>query len=219
MHARILRRTLALSAGLLGCAPTHRPSSDVRLPELRADIARMVLADQAVQQDVMRRSQAGQAVGPADFARQDSVFAANNMRMRAILAAHGWPGRSLVGEEGSHGAWLLLQHADRDLPLQRTALELLERAVRAGEASGQDFAYLTDRVRLADGRQQVYGTQLQYDNRGCASPKPSEDAATLDARRASVGLEPMSVYIDRAMTAMGRAELCRATRGPELFER
>ena len=57
----------------------------MRLPELRADIARMVLADQAVQQDVMRRSQAGQAVAPADYARQDSVFATNNVRMRAIL--------------------------------------------------------------------------------------------------------------------------------------
>lgn len=149
MNARavvILGRTLALSAGLLGCAPSHRRTSDVRLPELGADIARMVLADQAVQQDVMRRSQAGQTVGPADYARQDSVFAANNVRMSAILTAHGWPGRS-------------------------------------------------------------------------ASPKPSEDAATLDARRASVGLESISAYIDRAMTAMGRAELCRATRGPELIER
>jgi hypothetical protein len=217
----ILGRTLALSAGLLGCAAAHRTAADenVQLPELRADIARMVLADQAVQQDVLRRAQAGQAAGPADYARQDSVFAANDARMRAILAAHGWPGRSLVGEEGSHGAWLLLQHADRDLPLQRTALELMERAARAGEASGRDFAYLTDRVRLAEGRQQVFGTQLQYDSRGCASPKPSEDAETLDARRASMGLESISAYIDRAMTALGRGELCRAPRGPELVER
>ena len=45
----------------------------------------------------------------------------------------------------------------------------------------------------------------------------AEDAATLDARRALVGLESMSAYIDRAMTAMGRAELCRAPRVPELI--
>ncbi|MEO5816480.1 MAG: DUF6624 domain-containing protein [Gemmatimonadaceae bacterium] len=122
---------------------------------------------------------------------------------------HGWPGRRLVGDTGSHGAWLLLLHADSDVALQRTALVHLERAVRAGDASGQDLAYLTDRVRLADGRLQVYGTQLQYENRGCASPRPSENEAGLDARRALVGLEPISAYFDRAMTAFGRFELCR----------
>jgi hypothetical protein len=104
----------------------------------------------------------------------------------------------------------LLQHADRDTALQRTALELLERAVSAGDASGRDLAYLTDRVRLAEGRLQVYGTQLDYDSSGCASPKPSENPGQLDARRAAVGLEPVAAYIRRAMETLGRAEQCRA---------
>jgi hypothetical protein len=180
------------------------------MPELRAEIARMVAVDQAVQTQIAERTQSGQAVGSADFARRDSVFGANLEQMRVILAEYGWPGRRLVGEDGSHGAWLLLQHADRDTALQRTALDLLAHAVSAGDASGRDFAYLTDRVRVAEGRPQVYGTQLDYDSRGCASPKPSENAAQLDARRASVGLEPVTAYIQHAMETLGRAEQCRA---------
>jgi hypothetical protein len=196
----------------LACAQGHNKSGSatVPAPELRAEIARMVVVDQAVQQQINDRMQAGQAVGPAEFARRDSVFVANLERMRVILANYGWPGWRLVGQEGSHGAWLLLQHADRDTALQRTALDLLARAVSAGDASGRDLAYLTDRVRLAEGRLQVYGTQLDYDSRGCASPKPSENPGQLDARRAARGLEPVAVYIQHAMETLGRAEQCRA---------
>jgi len=180
------------------------------MPELRAEIERMVVVDQAVQSQIGERQAAGQAVGPADFARRDSVFSANTERMRVILAKYGWPGRRLVGEAGSHGAWLLLQHADQDTALQRNALALLTRAVSAGDASGRDLAYLADRVRIAEGRLQLYGTQLDYDSRGCASPKPSENPAQLDARRAAMGLEPVAAYIERVMETLGRAEQCRA---------
>lgn len=201
----------ALGVFTFGCAQAHNSSDigTVRMPELRAEIARMVAVDQAVQRQINERMQAGQAVGPADFARRDSVFAENLERMRVILANYGWPGRRLVGEDGSHGAWLLLQHADRDSALQRTALELLARAVNAGDASGRDLAYLTDRVRLAQGRLQVYGTQLDYDSRGCASPKPSENPGQLDARRAAAGLEPVAEYIQQVMETLGRADQCR----------
>jgi hypothetical protein len=103
-----------------------------------------------------------------------------------------------------------LQHADQDTALQHTALRLLDGAVRAGDASGRDLAYLTDRVRVAERRPQVYGTQLEYDGRGCASPTATEEPDQLDARRASVGLEPITQYIQRTMVALGRAAQCAA---------
>ena len=72
----------------------------------------------------------------------------------------------------------------------------------------RDLAYLTNRVRVAEGRLQVYGTQLQYDSRGCASPRPSEEPALLDARRASVELEPIAEYVQGTMAALGRTAQC-----------
>jgi hypothetical protein len=104
----------------------------------------------------------------------------------------------------------MLQRADRDTALQRTAMQLLETAARDNDASRRDLAYLTDRVRAAEGRPQVYGTQVQYDSRGCASSKPSEEPAQLDARRASVGLEPVAQYVQTVMAALGRASQCAA---------
>ena len=183
---------VVIGVAVLGCAKSLklRQAQGEPMSGLRAEIASRVAMDQAVQRELSERIQAGQPIGPAS-ARQDSVFNANLQWMRLVLAQYGWPGRRLVGDEGSHGAWLLLQHADRDTALQRAALQLLENAVGAGDASSRDLAYLTDRVRAAEGRPQVYGTQLQYDSRGCASPKPSEEPAQLDTRRASVGLEPV----------------------------
>ena len=43
---------------------------------------------------------------------------------------------------------------------QRVCLELLGQAVQAGEADARQQAYLTDRVLLAEGNQQLYGTQF-----------------------------------------------------------
>ena len=145
---------------------------------------------------------------PEPWYSQRRLLASSSERL--VLAQHGWPGRRLVGDEGSHGAWLLLQHADRDSALQNTALHLLESAVRSGDASSRDLAYLTDRLRVAEGRPQIYGTQLEYDSRGCGAPKPSEDPAQLDARRASVGLEPVAQYVQSVMAALGRAAQCAA---------
>src|SRR3546814_2793073 len=56
---------------------------------------------------------------------------------------HGWPGWSLVGEDGSTAAWAIVQHADLDLDFQRRGLAMLEAAVDAGDASPGDLAYLT----------------------------------------------------------------------------
>jgi hypothetical protein len=198
-----------IGVALFGCSkpPNLEQAQGEPVSALRSEIASRIAMDQAVQQELSARIQAGQPIGPA-VARQDSVFNANLEWMRHVLAQYGWPGRRLVGDDGSHGAWLLLQHADRDTALQRTALQLLDNAVRAGDASPRDLAYLTDRVRVAEGRLQVYGTQLEYDSRGCASSKRSEEPAKLDARRASVGLEPIAQYIQAVMATLGRAAKC-----------
>ncbi|MFI6797221.1 DUF6624 domain-containing protein [Streptosporangium canum] len=59
------------------------------------------------------------------------------------------------------------------------------------------MASLVDRVRVADGRSQVYGTQY-WTHDGVYEPRPIEDLERLDVRRAEVGLAPQADY-DRTM--------------------
>jgi hypothetical protein len=136
------------------------------------------------------------------FQRAMSVDDDNAAWLEQVIDRVGWPGRSLVGEEGSHAAWLLAQHADRRPSLQRRCLQLLEAAAAIGEASTVDLAYLTDRVLLASGKEQIYGTQfIARDGRFVASRLC--DPETVDDRRASAGLEPLQTYLDRVYELYG----------------
>jgi hypothetical protein len=104
-------------------------------------------------------------------------------RLGDVLNGQGWPGRTLVGEDGAAAAWLLAQHADRDPVRQRTFLQALRGAVDQGEASEAHLAYLEDRVRVNAGLPQLYGTQFTVTD-GVFGPWAIEDPQRLDKRRA-----------------------------------
>ncbi|MGD3105209.1 DUF6624 domain-containing protein [Streptomyces sp. YGL11-2] len=112
--------------------------------------------------------------------------------LRLIVAVHGWPGHSLVGEAGANAAWWVAHHAP-DHAFQQHALVLLEAAVAAGEATRRQLAFLTDRCRVMAGRPQLYGTQFRY-HLADLHPYPVEDPDRLDGRRAEVGLEPFGAF-------------------------
>lgn len=123
------------------------------------------------------------------------IDVANTDRLRQIIQQHGWPGRSLVGDDGAEAAWLLAQHADRQLDFQREVLPLLAEAVAAGEAKPAHLAYLTDRVRMAQGTPQIYGTQVGDIREGTPIPWPIEDLERVDERRAEMGLGTLANYL------------------------
>ena len=177
---------------------------DVAEPALREELLAMMAEDQAVRSGI---APPGDDRTPEElFAAWDRVDAEHAARMTEILDAHGWPGWSLVGEDGSTAAWVLVQHADLRPELQRRGLELLRQAVEAGDASAGDLAYLTDRVRVADGQPQVYGTQWQTDASGSLVPRtPIEDPASVDERRTAAGLDPLDAYLDELRTAFEAA--------------
>ncbi len=162
---------------------------------LAAELKAMVVEDQRIR----TRPAAEQKKFAVPMSVEESmqwrrVGTANTDRLCEIVDRHGWPGRSLVGEEGAQYAWLLAQHADHQLDFQRRALALLAEAVERGEAAARQLALLTDRVRMNEVKEQLYGTQIAGVDEGVVTPWPVEDPGELDVRRASVGLEPFSEY-------------------------
>jgi hypothetical protein len=166
------------------------PSGD----SLRRELLRRVELDQAVRQRFTAALQAGRQPDSALAADMAAVDTANTAWLRSVITARGWPGRSLVGGDGAEAAFLLVQHADRDTAFQASTLPLLEKAYAAGDATGQQVALLTDRVAKARGRPQVYGTQASFVG-GRVVIDPIADSAGVDARRARVGLPPLSEYV------------------------
>jgi hypothetical protein len=117
----------------------------------------------------------------------------NLARLEEIVAEHGWPNRSMVGRQGAAAAFLVVQHAP--LEAQERYLPMVEAAVAAEEAQAADLALLTDRVLMRKGKPQRYGSQLlRNPQTGVLEFYPIEDAANVNARRATVGLEPIEEY-------------------------
>ncbi len=148
--------------------------------------------------------------------KMEAVHRANAEALGRLLDEHGWPGRNLVGERASEAAWLIAVHAIGLPEFQRRCLALLTRAADAGEAPPRHAAMLEDGIRSREGRPQRYGTHLDWDEHGQLSPWPSlEDAAHVDARRASVGLPPLA----EALKTQGAAALREREGPPGDFER
>ena len=70
-----------------------------------------------------------------------------------------------------------------------------------GEVSGVDIAYLTDRVLVASGRPQKYGTQATIEN-GRVVIKETEDPQDLNSRRSSLGMMPIEEYVNLIESTM-----------------
>jgi len=135
----------------------------------------------------------GQPPTVADARAVMTVDAENTATLRRITTAHGWPGRTLVGEEAADAAWLIAQHADADTEFQNWARELLEQAVKLGDAPPRHLAYLTDRCCLHARWPQKYATQYVPGDQGLEL-YPVEEPEHLDERRAAIGLEPFADY-------------------------
>jgi hypothetical protein len=164
---------------------------DVKDPVLRKELLAKMMTDQAAR---MKLIEAGNPPPARELKALVDIDAENRAWLKGVIEKHGWPGKTLVGEDGAHAAWLLVQHADADVPFQRKCLDLLKDAVKAREATGTDLAYLTDRVLVAEGKKQLYGTQLEQKD-GKLIPKRIENPDEVDNRRKEVGLMPMAEYL------------------------
>jgi hypothetical protein len=124
----------------------------------------------------------------------NSLDAENLIWLQKLIAAQGFPKAAQVGKEGVHLAWVLLQHADQDPKLQRGLLPVLTQRHAAGELPANDLARLSDRVLLANGEPQKYGTQFDWFAGDFKLPEPTTLAA-IDASRAELGLMPLADYV------------------------
>jgi hypothetical protein len=171
--------------------------ADPRWPAWRARAAaafaawEATLGDAALRRELLQLREEDQAVriqaetDPTALQRFLDVDAKTSARLREMIAAHGWPGRTLVGDDGADAAWLIAQHATLDRAFQQRCLELVREAVARGDAEPRHVAYLEDRLAVWLERPQRYGTQ--YDGE-TLEPSPIEDEAYVDERRRSVGL-------------------------------
>ena len=158
--------------------------TQIQFPNLAVEINKMIEADQDMRERNLK-----------DDSWDKELDKKNTRRMKEIVDEIGWPSISKVGSEASVGAWLLVQHADHDVAFQSLCLALMKE-LPAGEVRSQDIALLTDRVRVNQGRTQLYGTQFRQ-IKGKHVPRDIEDIEHVDERRKAVGLDTLAENIAR----------------------
>ncbi len=133
------------------------------------------------------------------------IDADNTQWLKNVVSEQGWLKYSDVGIDGGDAAWLIVQHADADPSFQRQCLDLMSK-LRKNEMSQSNLALLTDRVLLAEGKNQIYGTQFVARD-GEWVPHNLEDEDNVDARRAEVGLPPLAEYREMLKAVMRGEEI------------
>lgn len=109
--------------------------------------------------------------------------------------------------------WLIVDHAD--LKFQKKHLPIMEEAVRKKLISAGDYAVLTDRIRMREGKPQKYGTQsytVTVNGRQVIYIWPVEDAQRLNELRSEIGAGDIETYIQVLKATAG----CDVIYNPEL---
>lgn len=127
------------------------------------------------------------------WAKQSAIDSQNIQRLEEIIALHGWPGRTQFGDKAASAAFLILQHSE--LSYQKKYLPIARDAAAKGEMRGASLALLEDRIRLREGQKQIYGSQVTRNSADEWEPLPLEDEGDVEALRSSVGLGPLSEYL------------------------
>ncbi|MGY1495124.1 DUF4135 domain-containing protein [Streptomyces sp. QTS52] len=139
------------------------------------------------------------ASGFGDKETEDRLRTLTGMAVRwleDVVERHGWPGRALVGPTAAAAACRLVQHAEGPLDFQHECLRLIEQAARNGDLPWRQVAYVTDALRIREGRPQLYGTKFRLQE-GKLEPCPIEQPDRVDELRRSLRMEPLARYATR----------------------
>jgi uncharacterized protein (TIGR03067 family) len=182
----------------------------VKEPELRTELVARRKADQGDRLKMLAvlQKSGGKPEGEALEQFQAIVSARteqdakNGEWLKGVVKKHGWPGYALVGKDGAEGAFIIAQHFGSDSEFQKKALEMLAAAVKTKDANPTHLAYLTDRIRVAAGEKQKYGTEVEEKD-GMLVAAPIEDETKVDERRKEVGLPPLAESLKQARKDRG----------------
>jgi hypothetical protein len=182
-----MRTATVFVIALLFFACAHRPDPK-ELDAIRDELIAMRDADQEVRKRWIKDQQNKELI-----AEVEAVDARHVVRLKAIIKRLGtWPGKALVGDKASTGAWFIAQHGGS--VVLHEMLPLMEKAVKTGDLDGSLYATSIDRVRIQDGKKQLYGSQFNTSGDAC-EPLPIEDPEHVEERRAAIGLGPLAEYM------------------------
>ncbi len=119
------------------------------------------------------------------FAKQDHR---NQELVISILEKCGMPTLNEVTQKQMNGIWLALQHTEKKY--RKKYFPLIEKAVKNGDLSKQQYALMKDRILMDEGKPQIYGSQIKN-----GKLYKLVDPKTVNERRKKMGMKPIEDYL------------------------
>lgn len=113
--------------------------------------------------------------------------------LNKIVQLQGWPTKEQVTEEGVKAAFELVNHAN-NLSFQQNMLPFIIQSYMDKQGiSGEAVAIFTDKVSIAQGKSQVFGTQADFIS-GKIVFFQIQNQDSVDHLRAQMGMPPLAEY-------------------------
>lgn len=196
-------RILLIALLLIGCKEMKIETTPVE-QNTALSVELIQRLNRSLEVDQLAASNAFPPVNYSDYSQEkwdlfkDSIYQSHQKLISEIIKNNGYPGYNLVGEQGANIAFIIVQHSDHNPEFQKNYLELMKIEVEKGNDKASNYALLTDRSNLNNGKKQIYGTQVAYNFKiSQAFPKNLKDSVQVNKRRKAIGLEPIEVYLNR----------------------
>jgi len=189
----------------------YKTSDDVAIAKVQAALAGHWVEDQAARR-VYIGSRTEDEFGVEHWTRRlastrTSLADSNSTQfMKTVLDEYDWIDIERFGDRVSMAAWLMVQHADQHVELQRLALSRMEPYLETQGVSKENYAFLWDRVAVNSDKKQRYGTQPTWEctPEGNLTLQPLEDPENVNARRAEMGMNT----VEEGLEGMAKS-VCR----------
>ena len=113
--------------------------------------------------------------------------------LNEIVQLQGWPTKAQVSEQSVRAAFELVSYSN-NLSFQQDMLPLIIQSyIDKQGIGGEAVAIFTDKVSIAQGKNQVFGTQADFVN-GKVVFFQIENEQSVDQLRAQMGMSPLAEY-------------------------
>jgi len=172
--------------------------------EIDAELCRIGNEDQEIRFKLMAAMQNNSSDLAAIRGEMISSDARNQTYVFNLLDTQGW--LENLSTCANRAIFFVIQHASQSF--QEKYFQLVKEKAEQGIVQKSDAAMLEDRILMRSGKRQKYGTQTvphkTKDGGDVTIIWPIENAEKIDELRASVGLPPMTLYLQLVESQLNR---------------
>jgi len=158
---------------------------------------------ESLKQKILEIADSDQSVRRDNPERIKEVDRKNRKEFKKIFQKTGYIS-SEHGKDVQSAAFLLVQHMPKeDLPFMKKYLSLMKEDLK--NINPINYAQLADRVRIYEGKKQMYGTQFELVDKDKNLYRLKEicNFQSVDERRERIGLGPLRKYIKKLSKEKG----------------